>query len=58
MSKTIVIRTRGGVGGNSGAGFDIPFVGGTRVFTKAKYQYASTGSIPTRMIPLTLGVRW
>ena len=50
--------TRGGVGGNLGAGFDFPFVGGTRVFTEAKYQYASTGSIPTRMIPLTLGVRW
>jgi hypothetical protein len=50
--------TRGGVGGNLGAGFDIPFVGGTRFFTEAKYQYASTGSIPTRMIPLTLGVRW
>ncbi len=50
--------TRGGVGGNLGAGFDFPFVSDTRVFTEAKYQYASTGSIPTRMIPLTLGVRW
>ena len=50
--------TRGGVGGNLGLGFDFPFVGGTRVFTEAKYQYADTGSIPTRMIPLTLGVRW
>jgi hypothetical protein len=50
--------TRGGVGGNLGLGFDFPFVGGTRFFTEAKYQYADTGSIPTRMIPLILGVRW
>lgn len=50
--------TRGGVGGNFGLGFDFPFVGGTRFFAEAKYQYADTGSIPTRMIPLTLGVRW
>ena len=50
--------TRGGVGGNLGVGFDFPFVGGTRFFTEAAYQYASTGNIPMRMIPLTLGVRW
>ena len=50
--------TRGGVGGSLGAGFDLPFVGGTRFFAEARYQYASTGSIPTRMVPLTLGVRW
>jgi len=50
--------TRGGVGGNAGAGFDFPFVSDTRLFIEAAYQYASTGSIPTRMVPLTLGVRW
>jgi hypothetical protein len=50
--------TRGGVGGNLGAGFDFPFVSDTRFFIEAAYQYASTGSIPTRMVPLTLGVRW
>jgi opacity protein-like surface antigen len=50
--------TRGGVGGNAGAGFDFPFVSDTRLFIEAAYQYASTGSIPTRMVPVTLGVRW
>jgi hypothetical protein len=50
--------TRGGVGGNLGFGFEFPFVDGARFFTEAKYQYADTGRIPTRMIPLTLGVRW
>jgi hypothetical protein len=50
--------TRDGVGGNVGAGFEFPFVSGIRFFTEARYQYVSTGNIPTRMVPLTLGVRW
>ena len=50
--------TRGGVGGNLGAGFDFPLAGEIRLFIEAKYQYASTGNIPTRMVPLTLGVHW
>lgn len=50
--------TRGGVGGNLGVGFDVPFVGGTRFSIEARYQYASTGNIPMRMIPLTVGIKW
>jgi opacity protein-like surface antigen len=50
--------TRGGVGGSLGAGFDLPFVRGTRFFAEARYQYASTGNIPTRVVPLTLGISW
>jgi opacity protein-like surface antigen len=50
--------TRGGVGGNLGAGFDVPFVGGTRFSIEARYQYAATGNLPMRMIPLTVGIKW
>lgn len=50
--------TRGGIGGNLGAGFDFPFYWGSRWFIEARYEYASTGMVPTRMIPVTLGLQW
>lgn len=50
--------THGGVGGNLGAGFDFPFPWTARIFVEARYQYAATGDVPTRMIPITIGIQW
>lgn len=51
--------TGGGPGGSLGLGFDINLGDrGFGLFTEARYHYASTGGIPTRMIPVTVGVRW
>lgn len=50
---------RGGVGGGAGIGFDIKFGSSRlRLFTEARYEYGSTSTIPTRMVPVTLGIRW
>jgi hypothetical protein len=51
--------TEDGVGGSLGAGFALKF-GESRVkfFTEARYHYADTGNIPTRMVPVTFGFRW
>jgi hypothetical protein len=35
-----------------------PFFGGTRFSIEARYQYAATGNLPMRMIPLTVGIKW
>ena len=50
---------RDGIGGNAGVGFSIP-VGssGAKLFTEARYHYSNGGGIPTRMIPLTVGIRF
>jgi len=51
--------TQDGIGGSLGAGFDIKLSGnGLRFFTEARYHYADTGRIPTRMVPVTFGLRW
>jgi hypothetical protein len=51
--------TRGGAGGSLGAGFDTKIGGsGLKLFAEARYHYAATGRIPTRMVPLTFGLRW
>lgn len=53
--------TRNSLGGGGGFGFDIGLghrVGNARLFSEARYEYASTGRIPTRMIPLTFGIRF
>jgi opacity protein-like surface antigen len=51
--------TQDGIGGSAGAGFDIKLgASGAKFFTEARYHYADTGHVPTRMIPLTVGVRW
>jgi len=50
---------RGGVGGSLGGGFEFKVhSSGLKVFTEARYHYADTGRIVTRMIPVTFGIRW
>jgi opacity protein-like surface antigen len=51
--------TRGGVGGSLGGGFEVKLGDShVKVFSEARYHYAATGNIPTRMVPVTFGVRW
>jgi opacity protein-like surface antigen len=51
--------TRDGIGGSAGAGFDIKIGdSGLKFFSEARYHYADTGRIPTRMVPVTFGIRW
>lgn len=51
---------RNGVGGSAGLGFDfnVARFNGVKIFTEARYHYADTGGIPTRMVPVTFGIRW
>jgi opacity protein-like surface antigen len=50
---------RSGVGGNLGGGLEVK-VGdtGVKAFGEARYEYAATGRIPTRVVPVTFGFRW
>ena len=51
--------SRSGAGGSLGAGFDIKLSKtGVKFYTEARYHYADTGRIPTRMVPVTFGFRW
>jgi opacity protein-like surface antigen len=50
--------TRSGMGGSLGAGFEIKLGGNPRFFGEARYEYADTGRVPTRMVPFTVGFRW
>jgi hypothetical protein len=51
--------TRGGIGGSLGGGFDVKLrKTGFKVFVEARYHYADTGRVATRMVPLTVGIRW
>jgi Outer membrane protein beta-barrel domain len=50
--------TRDGIGGNAGLGFEFGMRGGVKIFTEARFHYADTGAVPTRMIPVTIGVRF
>jgi opacity protein-like surface antigen len=51
--------TRDGIGGSVGAGVDFKLgESGLKFFTEARYHYADTGRIPTRMVPVTFGIRW
>jgi opacity protein-like surface antigen len=51
--------TEDGVGGSLGAGLDVKLgERGLKFFTEARYHYADTGRIPTRMVPVTFGLRW
>jgi hypothetical protein len=50
---------RDGVGGNAGAGFQIPIgQSGFKLFAEARFHYAGDGTIPTRMVPFTVGLRY
>ncbi len=54
-------NSRGGIGGNLGGGLSFGIgnrAGGARIFAEARYHYANTGSLPTRMIPITFGIRF
>ncbi|HWG59268.1 MAG TPA: outer membrane beta-barrel protein [Candidatus Acidoferrales bacterium] len=50
---------RGGVGGNAGFGLEFR-VGdmGTKLFVESRFHYAETGDVPTRIIPITIGIRF
>ncbi len=51
--------TNSGAGGSLGAGFDMGIGNtGLKFFSEARYHYADTGRIPTRMVPVTFGIRW
>lgn len=51
--------TRDGVGGSGGAGFELKLPStALKFYTEARYHYADTGRIPTRMVPVTFGFRW
>jgi Outer membrane protein beta-barrel domain len=51
--------TEDGVGGSLGGGFDIKLGdSGLKFFSEARYHYANTGRIVTRMVPVTFGIRW
>lgn len=52
--------TRNGIGGGAGAGFEFRLgsLSHARIFTEARYEYANTGNVPTRMLPVTFGIRW
>ena len=51
--------TNSGAGGSLGAGFDMGIGNtGLKFFSEARYHYVDTGRIPTRMVPVTFGIRW
>jgi hypothetical protein len=50
---------RDGIGGSVGFGFSVPIKQtGAKFFTEARFHNADGGEIPTRMIPVTIGVRF
>lgn len=51
--------SRGGPGFNLGGGFSVR-VGesNAKFFAEARYHYASTAGLITRMVPVTFGIRW
>lgn len=57
-NQVLKTDSQSGMGGNAGAGFSIKLEQGTEFFTEARYVYAATGDVPTRMVPLTFGLRF
>ena len=59
VNRVLATVTRDGIGGNLGAGWEAK-LGNSRasLFTEARYHNAATGSVPTRMVPLTIGIRF
>ncbi len=50
---------RDGIGGSLGGGLQFGVGhGGAKLFAEARYHYADTGRVPTRMVPLTFGIRF
>jgi opacity protein-like surface antigen len=59
VNQVIGTIAHNGVGGNAGGGFDVGIGSqGLKLFVEARYHYADTGRIKTRMVPVTFGVRW
>lgn len=59
VNQVLKHDSQSGIGGNVGAGFSVKLGHmGTEFFTEARYVYAATGRVPTRMIPLTFGLRF
>jgi len=51
--------TRSGIGGGAGLGFNFRLgASRTKLFVEARYEYAATGAVPTRMLPATVGLSW
>jgi len=58
-NQVLADYTQAGIGGGGGAGFDVKLGGGgVRFFSEAQYTLANTGNTPTRIIPITFGIRW
>lgn len=48
-----------GIGGNLGAGIEVKLGdSGVKGFGEARYEYADTGRVPTRIVPVRFGFRW
>ncbi len=59
VNQVLATVTRDGIGGNLGGGFTIDLGrGNAKLYTEARYHYADTGSVPTRMVPVTFGIRF
>ncbi len=59
VNQVIGRISRSGIGGNLGFGVETRLGhNGLKFFGEARYQYADTGRIPTRMVPITFGIRW
>jgi len=59
VNQVLSTITRSGPGGSLGAGWSVKLgKTDTEFFNEARYTYAATGTIPTRMVPLTFGLRF
>lgn len=59
VNQVLSTVTRSGPGGSLGAGWSVKLgKTDTEFFNEARYTYAATGTIPTRMVPLTFGLRF
>ncbi len=59
VNRVLSTVSRSGPGGSLGAGWSVKLgKADTEFFTEARYTYAATGTIPTRMVPLTFGLRF
>lgn len=51
--------TRSGLGGGGGLGFNFRLGSSrTKLYIETRYEYAATGTIPSRMVPATIGFSW
>ncbi len=57
-TDTIAKKGTSGGGVNAGLGFSIAFSRRMSFFTEARYHYAFHGTLPTTMVPVTMGIRF